>query len=58
MIKFLLTFIILAVIIGFGIKMVRQMTGKERWALTKTIGYATICSLLAITVMTFIVLIF
>ncbi len=34
------------------------MTGKEKWALTKTAGYAILCSLLAVATMTLIVVIF
>jgi hypothetical protein len=58
MFKILLSFILLAVIIGLAISTVRKMSGKEKWALTKTIGYATICSLSAMAVMISIVLIF
>lgn len=58
MIRILLTFIFLAVVIGFGIKTVRQMTGKEQWALTKTVGYAILCSSIAIALMILIVIIF
>ncbi len=58
MIRILLAFIFLAIVFGFAIKTVRQMTGKEKWALTKTVGYAIICSLLAVVTMIFIVIIF
>ncbi len=58
MIKVLMAFLFLAVVFGFAIETVRKMTGKEKWALTKTVGYATICSLLAIAVMVLIVIIF
>lgn len=58
MIKILLTFIILTAAISFAIKTVRQMTGKEKWALTKTLGYATIVSSLAFAAMIAIVIIF
>jgi hypothetical protein len=58
MIRVLLTFVILAVLFGFAIKTVRQMTGKDKWALTKTAGYAILCSLLAVAAMIFIVILF
>ncbi len=58
MIRILLVFVFLAIVFGFTIKTVRQMTGKEKWALTKTAGYAIICSLLAVVTMIFIVILF
>ncbi len=58
MIRILLVFVFLAIVFGFTIKTVRQMTGKEKWALTKTVGYAIICSLLAVATMIFIVILF
>ena len=58
MIRILLVFVFLAIVFGFAIKTVRQMTGKEKWALTKTAGYAIICSLLAVVTMIFIVILF
>ncbi len=58
MIRILLVFVFLAIVFGFTIKTVRQMTGKEKWALTKTAGYAIICSLLAVATMIFIVILF
>ncbi len=58
MIKILATFIFLSVAFGFTLHTVRLMTGKEKWALTKTISYAILCALLAIAVMIFIVILF
>lgn len=58
MIKMLLAFVFLAIVFGFGIQTVRTMTGKEKWALTKTVAYATICSLLAVAAMVLIVILF
>ena len=58
MIRFILLFAILAVLIHFGITGWRSMSGKERWSLTKTLGYSIIVSLLAVTVMMFMVLLF
>ncbi len=56
--KIVFTFIVLATLIGLSINSVRKMTGKEKWALTKTIAYAIICSLLAIATMLSIVILF
>ena len=58
MIRFWLVFVILAVIIHFGITTVREFDGKERWALTKSIGYSIIVALLVVLVMMFIVILF
>jgi hypothetical protein len=58
MIRLWLAFIILAVLIHFGIQAWQKMAGKDRWSLTKTAVYSIIVSLLALTVMTAIVVIF
>lgn len=58
MIKLWLVFVILTVLIHFGITTVRKFDGKERWALTKSIGYSIIVALLAVLVMTVIVILF
>ena len=58
MIRLVFVFAILAALIHFGIIGWRSMTGKERWSLTKTLGYSIIVSLLAIVVMMFMVVLF
>jgi len=58
MIRLWLVFAILAVIIHFGITTVREFDGKERLALTKSVTYSIIVSLLAVMVMTIIVILF
>ncbi len=58
MIRLWIVFIIFAVLIHFGITAWRNMEGKERWTLTKSITYSIIVSLLALTVMTAIVIVF
>jgi hypothetical protein len=58
MIRVILAVIILAVIFWFGIEAFRKMTGKDKWALTKSLGYAIICSLLAIALLITIVVLF
>jgi hypothetical protein len=58
MIRFIFLFAILAALIHFGITGWRSMSGKERWSLTKTLGYSIIVSLLAIVVMMFLVVLF
>jgi hypothetical protein len=58
MIRLWLVWIVFAVLIHFSIVSWRALSGKEKWALTKTAFYSIIVSLLAIVVMMFIVLIF
>jgi len=58
MIRFVFAFVILAVLIHFGITAWRKMSGSERWSLTKTAFYSIIVSLLAIVAMMFLVLLF
>ena len=58
MIRLWLAFIIVAVLIHFGITAWRKMEGKDQWTLTKSIGYSIIVALLAVLVMTLIVILF
>jgi hypothetical protein len=58
MIRLWLAFIIVAVLVHFGLTAWRNMTGKEQWTLTKSIGYSIIVALLAVLVMTVIVILF
>jgi len=58
MIRLWLAFAILAVLIHLGITTWRNLNGKERWTLTKSIAYSILVSLLALLVMTVIVILF
>ena len=58
MIRLWLVFAILTGVIHFAITSVREMDGKERWTLTKSITYSIIVALLAVLVMTIIVILF
>jgi hypothetical protein len=58
MIKLWLAFIVLAVLIHFGISALRNMEGKEQLALTKSIGYSILVSLAAVMLMTVFVIVF
>ena len=58
MIRLWLTFAVFAVLIHFGITAWRNMTGKERWSLTKTTIYSIIVALLTFVVMATIVILF
>ena len=58
MIKLWLAFIIVAVLIHFGISALRNMNGLEQLALTKSIGYSILVSLVAVMLMTVFVIAF
>jgi hypothetical protein len=58
MIRLWLAFIILAVLIHFGITAWRNMNGVAKLALTKSIGYSILVSLVAVMVMTVFVIAF
>jgi hypothetical protein len=58
MIRIILAFVILAVLIGFGITAFRQMNGKERWDLTKTVAFSLVCSILSISILVTLVVLF
>jgi hypothetical protein len=56
--KMILTWLVLSILIGAGIKAWRSMSGKEQWQLTKIAAYATICSLVAVVLLGFLVVLF
>jgi hypothetical protein len=58
MIRLWITFIFFAVVIHFAISTWRTMTGKDKWALTKSIAYSIIVALLAFIVMASVVIAF
>ena len=58
MIRLWLGFIIIAVLIHFGITALRNMNGMEKLALTKSIGYSILVSMAAVMLMTVIVILF
>jgi hypothetical protein len=58
MIKMFTMWLILSVAIGFGIMAWRQLSGKEQWQLTKLVGYATMCSLVAVVLLGIMVVLF
>jgi hypothetical protein len=58
MIKLWLAFIVLAVLIHFGISALRNMNGMQQLALTKSIGYSILVSLAAVMLMTVFVIVF
>lgn len=58
MIRLWLAFVILAVLIHFGISAWRNMNGVEKLTLTKSIGYSILVSLAAVMLMTVFVIAF
>ncbi len=58
MFKMLITFVSLFIIFFMGIDIFRRMTNKEKWALTKLLTYSTICAVLTMLTLIFIVLVF
>lgn len=58
MIRMLFIFALLFTGFFVGIRALRTLNGQEAWALTKTIGYSIMCSLLTIAVLVSIVIIF
>lgn len=58
MIKMLLTFVILTVIIAVGFKLFTKLTNSEKYSVLKIIGYSAACSIVALVLLTFIVILF
>jgi hypothetical protein len=58
MIRLWLIFVVLSILIHLGISTWRNMKGKDRWALTKSIGYSIIVALLVVIFLTSIVILF
>jgi hypothetical protein len=58
MIKIILAFLIAFGICYFGIKQYRDLSGKDKWALTKLVGYSMLCALVAIVLLMLIVILF
>jgi hypothetical protein len=58
MFKIILAFLVAFGICFFGIKGFRELTGKDRWALTKLVAYSTICAVVAIAILVLLVILF
>jgi hypothetical protein len=58
MIRIILAWAILSALIAFLITMFRSLSGKQKWQLTKLVGYATMCSLIAVAILVGIVVLF
>ena len=58
MARMILMWLLLSGAIGFGIAAFQQLSGKEQWQLTKLLAYATMCGLVAVVLLAFLVLMF
>ena len=58
MAKMIVAFISIFIVFFFGIDIFRQLTKKEKYSLTKWLGYSIVCSLLTILFVATIVLLF
>lgn len=58
MIRLWLVFAVLFAAFYFGIPAFRKLKGAEKWDLTKTVLYSMICSLLAVSAMVLLVVLF
>jgi hypothetical protein len=58
MIRVIAMWLMLSAAIGFGIMTFQQLSGKEKWQLTKLIAYATMCSLIAVVLLGIAVVVF
>lgn len=58
MFKMILVFLFFFLIFFFGIKAVRQMSGKEALALTTNVLYGIICAVFTVVALAFFVLLF
>ncbi len=58
MIKIAFTFFVIFLLFFFGIAQFRKMTGKEKWILTKLVGYSILCASLTVVTISFLVILF
>jgi hypothetical protein len=58
MFRVILAFLVIFGLFFFGIKAVRDMTGKELWSMTKLLTYSIVCAILTLATLISIVVIF
>lgn len=58
MIRMVLAFIVIFLIFFFGIKGFIQLSGKERWVLTKLLAYSLACAIITTVFLISIVVLF
>ena len=58
MFKVILAFIVIFGLFFFGIKAIRDMTGKELWSATKLLTYSAVCAILTLVFLITLVVLF
>jgi cytochrome c oxidase assembly factor CtaG len=58
MIRLVLAFLVVFGLFFFGIRAVREMTGKELWSMTKLLTYSLGCAILTLATLIALVVIF
>jgi hypothetical protein len=58
MIRVIFAFLIIFGLFFFGIKAVRDMTGKDLWSMTKLLTYSLICAMLTLVFLITLVVLF
>ena len=58
MIRAILAFAVIFGLFFYGIRAVRDMTGRERWDLTKLLTYSAVCAILTLVVLITLVVVF
>jgi hypothetical protein len=58
MVKIVIAFLIAFAICYFGIQGYRDLSGKDKWALAKLVGYSFLCAFSAIVLLMLIVVLF
>ena len=58
MIRVVLAFAVIFGLFFFGIRAVRDMTGQERWELTKLLTYSAVCAILTLVFLIAFVVLF
>ena len=56
--KIILSFLFVFGLFFFGIHAFRETTGKQRWALTKLVGYSILCAVLTTAALIIFVILF
>jgi len=58
MIRIIFAFIVVFLIFFFGIKVFTQLSGKEKWILTKLLAYSLVCAIITTVFLVSIVVLF
>ena len=58
MIRIILAFLFVFGLFYFGIDAFRQMTGREKWDLTKLVSYSVMCAVLTVVALVLFVIAF